>query len=179
MIAFAFDTETTGLIDNHVLRLEMQPEIIEFYGCFVDLSAGEILIEMDFQFKPRYGVPEDTTKITGLTAEDLADAPPFSTSALAIRTAIETSGTVIAHNLSFDMEMLALEFERIPLPPLKWPALKICTVEQTIHLKGFRLGLNNLHELLFGEPFKEAHRAKTDVMATVRCACELFKRGEI
>jgi DNA polymerase-3 subunit alpha len=39
--------------------------------------------------------------------------------------------------------------------------------------------LADLHEFLFGEGFEDAHRAKSDVMATVRCFIELCKRGDI
>jgi hypothetical protein len=42
-----------------------------------------------------------------------------------------------------------------------------------------RLTLSNLHEHLFGEKFKDAHRARSDVMALVRVARELRRRGLI
>jgi hypothetical protein len=58
---------------------------------------------------------------------------------------------------------------------VKWPR-RICTVEQTQHIKGFRLNLSGLHEFLFGEKFSGAHRAKVDVAALVRCSSEMFKR---
>jgi hypothetical protein len=59
-----------------------------------------------------------------------------------------------------------------------WPE-KICTVEMTEHMDGFRLSLTALHEKLFGEAFKGSHRASADVHAMKRCYSELIKRGEI
>ena len=46
MKAFIFDTETTGLVKNRTIKLDDQPEVIEFYGALVDLSkkGGKILM---------------------------------------------------------------------------------------------------------------------------------------
>jgi len=49
-------------------------------------------------------------------------------------------------------------------------------VEQTQHLKGHRLSLGDLHDLLLGERFSGAHRARADVMALARCVSEMIRR---
>ena len=178
MIAFIFDTETSGLIDNRVLPIEKQPELVEFYGCSVDLASGEVLSELDTLVRPKRPVSDEITRITGLTNEDLVAAPSFEEVADRIAAAIEGSPRVLAHNLSFDMEMIDLEFERIGRK-IAWPRRKICTVEATVHISGFRQSLTGLHTALFGEGFPSAHRARNDVAALVRCAVELFRRGEL
>jgi hypothetical protein len=61
---------------------------------------------------------------------------------------------------------------------IKWPD-KICTVEQTVHLKGYRVSLSVLHETLFGMPFTGAHRAKVDVSALLFICKELYRIGEL
>jgi hypothetical protein len=76
------------------------------------------------------------------------------------------------------MEMVDIEFERLGRKA-PWPPRKVCTVEATVHLLGYRLSLQNLHKHLFGENFDEAHRAKVDVEALVRCCVELRKREVI
>lgn len=185
MKIMAFDTETTGLIGNHTMKLDKQPELIEFYGCIVDLATGEIGEAVNLLVKPVKPIKEgfDGSKITQITGIDdvlLEDerASSFNTLKDIFYSFIETAPGVLAHNLSFDMEIMDLEFERRGMK-VTWPNVRICTVEQTVHLKGYRLSLAGLHELLFGEAFPEAHRAKNDVTAMVRCAVELFKRGEI
>ena len=41
---------------------------------------------------------------------------------------------------------------------------------------GFKYpSLTDLHQKLFGEPFKEAHNASADVEATTRCFLELIR----
>ena len=53
MKAVIFDTETTGLVKNRTIKLDNQPEIIEFYGALVDLGKkGKILKEVDTLIKP-------------------------------------------------------------------------------------------------------------------------------
>jgi DNA polymerase III epsilon subunit-like protein len=178
MIAYLFDTETSGLLDNHSIPLDKLPEVIEFYGAAINLSTGELTREINTLIKPKKPVSEEITRITSITNEMLADAPVFREVAGSIKSALEMTPCVIAHNLSFDMEMIETEFERLG-EKIAWPARRLCTVEATIHLKGFRLRLNDMHELLFNERFAEAHRAKNDVMALKRCCEELFKRGEI
>jgi DNA polymerase III subunit alpha len=180
MKAFIFDTETTGLVRNHVTDFDNQPEIIEFYGATVDLKTGKKYAELEFLIKPRKQRTDKVMKETKSKISDelLENADGFEKCAPAIRKYIETSApVVIAHNASFDKEMVDLEFERIG-QMIKWPRA-ICTVEQTIHLTGQRMGLTVLHEYLFNEKFAEAHRAKADTQALIRCCIELFNEGLI
>lgn len=175
MKALVLDTETTGLTSNRVLRIDMQSEIIDFYGCIVDLASGEIESELDLLIKPKLGIPEKITKITTITNEMVADAPPFETVAPAIQALIESAPLAIAHNMAFDKEVIDIEFQRLGVA-LNWPHA-ICTVEQTAHLKGYRLSMSDLHKLLFEAQFAGAHRAKVDTAALVRCCVELHKRA--
>lgn len=183
MKAIVFDTETTGLIKNRTLKLEQQPEIIELYAAEVNLKTGKILKEIDtlikparpLSDKPNPGEKKTITDITGITNEMLQDAPSMKEVAPKIFQFLGNGPILIAHNASFDREMLELEAQRLSIEP-KFPRF-ICTVEQTISLKGYRLTLSNLHQELFNEPFTGAHRAKVDVAALIRCCKELFKRG--
>src|SRR4051812_6189340 len=121
MIAAIFDTETTGLIQNHTIKIDQQSEVIEFYGAHVDLATGEILQELDQLIKPRvplsdvppFGSKKTISKITGITNEMLANCPAFSVMADQIELLLCSAPIVISHNVSFDMEMIDLEFERL------------------------------------------------------------------
>jgi len=178
MIVTLFDTETTGLIDNRTMPLKKQPYIIEWYSCVGDLSTGEVISELDMLIKPPIPISEESVKITGITDAMVENAPMFPAVAQQIKEAMENGPQAMAHNASYDIEMLDIEFERLG-QTVHWPRRPICTVEATVHLKGFRLNLAGLHEYLFGKGFPEAHRAKNDVMALFRCACELYKRDEL
>lgn len=178
MKALVLDTETTGLVHNHSIALELQPEVIEFYACLADLKRRRIEWEREWLIKPKaYPMTAEVmaeTK-TRLDNEMLSDALHFKDVAQQIKKLIEGAPAIIAHNASFDKEMIDIEYERLGVK-LKWPRL-ICTVEQTVHMKGYRLTLTDLHTTLFKQGFPEAHRAKPDVQALVRCCYELFKRG--
>jgi DNA polymerase III alpha subunit (gram-positive type) len=176
-LAFLFDTETTGLIFNRTLPLDKQPEIIEFYGCLADLVTGKVFAEIDTLVLPSSPIPAEATNANGITNEMVKGAPQFRKVAPQIKAMIEQAPLIIAHNLSFDVEMVEIDMERVGLK-IAWPR-KLCTVEQTLHLKGFRLSLSALHEYLFGEAFSGAHRAKVDVEAMLRCCVELKKRDII
>lgn len=180
MIGLAFDTETTGLIYNATLPLAKQPEVIEFYGCLFDDKTGKIKEELDLLIKPSKSISSKITEITGITNEMVADAKPFSCYSNQIIRMIASCKFATAHNLAYDMEMLGFEFKRVndTLTGL-WDRPLVCTVEQTVHLRGMRLSLSALHEYLFGVEFAGAHRAKADVQAQVRCYMELKKRGEL
>lgn len=180
MKTLIFDWETTGLIDNRSMNPNDMPEAIEFYGCVVDLDdpEGGIIDELDTLIRPKADRFDPIiTRITGLTPEKLIKAPRFAEVADRVLDLIMQSDQVLAHNCSFDVEMTEIEFQRID-QTIRWPR-KICTVEQTLHIKGKRLSLSALHEYLFGEKFDGAHRARVDVMALVRCARELKKREMI
>lgn len=183
MKALIFDTETSGLPRNRTIKLDLQPSIIEFASALVNLKTGKVLKSFQTLIKPAkalsdtpaFGDKKTITQITGITNEMLKDAPNFKEVSKDIFKLIESPLMVIAHNLSFDSEMVDIEAERINRI-VAWPR-KICTVEATIAMKGHRLNLTKLHLELFDEPFEGAHRAQGDVEALTRCCVELFKRG--
>lgn len=185
MRALILDCETTGLPKNRTIKLDLQPEVIEFAAALVNLKTGKVLKSYQTLIKPlkplsdtpAFGDKKTITAITGITNEMLAKAPSFKDISKEIFTMIQKAPVVIAHNLSFDSEMLDIEAERLKYK-LCWPR-KICTVENSVNYKGYRLNLTKLHFELFGKEFEGAHRAQGDVEALTKCAIEMFKRGWI
>lgn len=177
MRAFLFDTETDGLIKNGAVRLEKQPRIIELFGVVLNEQDEEVEVWQSLFAHPA-PLLQEVIDITGITNALLTDAPPFVEKARDLKRIIESCDRVVGHNLTYDLSMVTNEMARIN-SRVDWPADKICTVEATEHFCGYRLGLNNLHEHLFGERFKDAHRAEPDVRAMVRCYIELKRRGDV
>lgn len=170
MKTFIFDTETTGLTGPSLLPVRHQPKVTELYGALYE--DGEKIDEVEFFANPGERLDPKVVKITGITDAMLREAKPFSEYAPRVAAIIERADEVVAHNLSFDVAIVEAEFERLGHSPILWPE-KICTVEATEWIKGFRLKLSDLHEHLFGEPFKGAHRARVDVEALARAFFEL------
>lgn len=174
MMAVVFDNETTGLCENRTLPLDRQPEVIEFYAAAVDLADGRIKSELNYLIRPgKMPLPPKITQITGIRDEDLEGKPAFGYVAPSIKRLLEKAPLIIAHNLSFDKDMIEIEFERLG-EKVAW-GRGLCTVEQSVHLKGHRLSMGALYEYLFEETFVGAHRAKADVAGLIRIATEMHR----
>lgn len=174
-----FDTETTGLIKPDACLLSDQPYIIEIYCLKVDKDLNKI-DEFETFIKPPIPLSKEINKITGITDDDLKDAPTFAEIYKDLADFFTGVDTMVAHNLPFDRSMVANDLSRINrVLYFPWPRNHICTVEKTLHIQQRRMSLARLHEHLFGCGFPDAHRAKHDVMALYKCYAELVKRGTI
>lgn len=170
MNIIVFDTETTGLPLPNSAPLAAQPHIIEFYGVKVD-EEFNIISEFNHLIKPPIQISDKITKINGITNEMVEDKPTFGKIADELIDFFFNTDFSVAHNHSFDETMMTLELRRLELDhKFPWARKQICTVESSFHLRGRRLPLGQLHQLLLNKPFsKGAHRAKNDVFALVRC----------
>jgi DNA polymerase III epsilon subunit-like protein len=175
MLALIFDTETTGLIENPARKLEKQPEIISFASQKINLQTGEYFESYNRLFKPQNSISAEITKITGISNIDVEYADLIYYHIDEIVKMLEEVPLLIGQNLRFDMDMIELECNRCN-KPIKWPRT-LDLVQHTIHLKGYRLSLTNLHLELFGTTFTGAHQANVDVAITCKCAIELFRKG--
>jgi DNA polymerase-3 subunit epsilon len=171
-----YDTETTGLLQPSNSPLESQPEIIEFYGVRMN-EEFEILSEVNQLILPVQSIPKDATHVHGITNEMVENKPDFGDVADDIVELIDGANLLVAHNISFDNGMLDVCFKRLNRERPK-ANHDLCTVEATMAMKGFRLSLTRLHQMLFNTNFK-AHRAKDDVFALVRCFHSLTEQGVI
>lgn len=173
----AFDTETTGLLKPDLVELHMQPFIAEIYLCKFNFE-GEILDEFETFLKPPVPIPEKTTELTGITDSMVANAPRFIDIYDDLCEFVSVEKRIFAHNCSFDIGMLAVELRRHDLDyRFPWPWRQECTVELSFPIKNKRMKLNELHKLATGKPILNAHRAKDDVLAMVRCIVWMKKQG--
>lgn len=176
MNAAVIDTES-GLVHNSGILLSKQPHVIEFYGCIID-EGGAVIRELGFLCNPEEPIEKEVVKITGITDVMVATELPFRERIEELQDFFLDADAVVGHNLQHDCAVIGMELRRCKVEPaLFWPEIKICTVEATEHLRGYRLSLAALHEYLFNQGFSGAHRAQHDVVATAKCFLELVKRG--
>jgi DNA polymerase III epsilon subunit-like protein len=171
-----FDTETTGLLQPENSDLSMQPKIIEFYGVQLN-EEFEILEEVNELIHVDEPLSSTIIRVTGIKDADLLGKPYFGEVSDKIANFFDKADLSVAHNHGFDRGMLDVEFRRLGL---ECPAAKrdLCTVEATMGMTGHRLSLTRLHWILFKKQF-DAHRAKDDVFALVRCFHHLVEEGVI
>ena len=161
-----FDWETTGLEQPEGNHPNVQPFAIEIYAMQVD-EDGNLINELETFVKPPTPISPLITKITGITNNDLRDAPTFAEIYRDLSAVFFGSHTSVAHNLAFDKSIIIHESRRIgkehnfPYPPIDF-----CTVEQSLHIKGHRLKNSELFEIATGKTLEGAHRARVDVQAT-------------
>lgn len=164
-----FDTETTGLIKNSLQSLEQQPRIVELAALRLHPVTLEEVDCLVFRANPGFPMSPEATTITGITDEALKGEPPFIGHLPALVDFVHGTRTLVAHNLPFDREMLAMELARVDWQyRFPWPGHHVCTVEATSALKGHRLKLGDLYALATGRPMAEvytAHQALDDVRA--------------
>ena len=180
MRVLVFDTETSGLPKHHFAALNTQPHVLEFAGIVIDNKEGEFEEVQRFTFyaNPGIRIDDEITKINGISEKTLKGEKPFSYNEPVLSEMLRTVDAVAAHNLPFDMKMINFEYTRLGMDA-PWPPKRICTIEATMHLAGYRLKLQALHELLLGVGFEGAHRAMNDTEALVRCFKEMAKRGMV
>jgi len=125
-------------------------------------------------------LPEIITKITGITDQDLVGKPTFADEYHKFAEFATGVDVMVAHNIDFDSSMLANELLRIDkLIKFPWPRHHICTVEQSMKIKGHRLKLSILYNIMTGKEFVDAHRAKNDVFCLVTTFRAMVDKGMI
>ena len=167
MILFV-DTETTGLPLPCGTPIDLQPRLIEVYCCLTN-KKGKIKQEFETLIDPEIPIPDFITKITHIDQAMVIGKPKFQDIAKPLSKMFKKADEMVAHNLMFDYTMFEIEYQRNGLK-MPDPGKLFCTVEQSMHIKGFRLKLQELHQLATGLPeIPGAHRAKNDVMAMIKC----------
>lgn len=175
-----FDTETTGLIKNNALNLNLQPHIIEI-GCVKIRQSGPSgTFNFSTTIKPPIRELEPKiTKITGLTINDLSDSPTFKETWEALAEFFLGEDTLVAHNMPFDHGMLEFELRRINRQyQFPWPIKLIDTIHMAKPFYGGRfMKLQALYEDLIG-PYEQKHRAIDDCLMLQKVYNALLEKGK-
>lgn len=171
----ALDTETTGLLRPEATESHLQPFIIEIYICKFD-DEFNIVDEFETFIRPPVPVPEEITRITGITNDMVLNAPTFIEVYDDLVKFLLGEEVIYAQNCTFDIGMLRNELARHDLvTKFPWPVDQRCTVELSFPIQNKRLNLEKLCGFA-GIPYEKGHRAKNDVLMMIDCI--KFLRGE-
>lgn len=168
------DTETTNLLEAMGNQLEFQPHMIEIFALKIDDNLKPVE-EFYSLIKPPVPIPQFITRITGISDIDVVKSPPFKKIAKKLQKFLKGTDLFIAHNATFDYDIIENEFKRIGMKS-NLPKKLYCTVEQSMFYKGYRLKNLELYKILTGKTeIKNQHRAKADVFATLENYKKLIK----
>lgn len=167
MREIALDTETTGLDPSQGHR------IIEI--CCIELE-NHLPTDQIFHtlVNPERDIPEEATRIHGITSDKLADAPAFADVADDFLAFIGEAPLVI-HNAEFDLKFLNAELERIAKPHL--PASRgIDTIQiAKRRFPGARYSLDELcRRFNIDLSVRSLHSAKVDTELLAQVYLELI-----
>src|SRR5215510_10651261 len=164
MIAIIFDLETTALLLPSVADKSKQPRIIEI-GAIAINERYDVLRMMSRLVNPEISITEEITKITGLTNQDLVNAPILRYVIDDFEKFCLDADILLAHNAPFDTGVLRNELERIGRPEIVLPPYTLCTAEEYRSRMGFVPHMKDLYEKIMGVPLKQTHRALDDCRA--------------
>ncbi|WP_409332303.1 exonuclease domain-containing protein [Trujillonella humicola] len=153
MTVAVIDVETTGLSPR-------TDRVVEIGVVLLD-ERGEVEAEFETLVNP--GRDVGPTRLHGIRAGDVVEAPAFSDVAPYLRSLL-TGRTVVAHNALFDLRFLAREFARAGLPAELPPTL--CTMRLAPLF--FGPGTRSLQALcgFVDIPLNHGHAALHDARAT-------------
>lgn len=158
------DVETTGLTARHNNIIEIG---------IIKVSNLKIVDKFQSLINPAKNIPYFITQLTGITDDDVYNAPMFDEIAEELKEFIGDS-ILTAHNFSFDYSFLKREFENAHSDPLK--NLQLCTLKVARRmypmLKSKSLGSVCYHLKVKN---KNAHRALDDAEVTAKILIKMIK----
>lgn len=165
-IGIVVDTETTGLDveSNEVIELGMLAFTYSVGG-----QITEIIDTFEGLREPVGGIPEEITKITGLT---LADLRGHQIDIAAVQAFVEQADLIIAHNAAFDRpfcEALCSSFEKKP-----WA----CSATEVAWRDAGFDGVKLTYLITQCGYFYDGHRALDDSFALFRVLSHPLPGGE-
>lgn len=188
-LKLAYDTETTGIPDfGQPSEAPHQPHIVQLAARLINVDTRKSIASMDVIVKPNgWTIPDDVSKIHGITTEHTMDVGIPEEMAVEMLLAMWAGRPLIGHNESFDRRIVRIGIKRLIDPfnteaePVsdRWKAAKgectcllstpICKIPPTAKMKaaGFNkfksANLTEAHMHFTGKPLLDAHSAMADV----------------
>lgn len=185
-----FDTETTGLPKNWKAPykdLSNWPRLVQIAWIVAD-TKGNIIEEKDYLIKPDgFVISVDATNIHKIsTIKALQNGHGLHYVLSQFNSCVKNVDFIVAHNMSFDINVVASEMYRSNIDSNIFEKNKICTMESTVNFcklpgnYGYKFPkLCELYQKLFYTSIDEVHDAAVDIKTTVKCFFELIENETI
>jgi DNA polymerase-3 subunit epsilon len=188
-----FDTETTGLPKKWQIPPERDPDnwprIVQIAWAVYDESGTEQFCR-DFIIRPDgFEIPAEAARVHGIsTARALDEGRPILPVLADFARDTGQTSQLVAHNADFDIPVITAECIRYGIAANLRDISTVCTMKSKDVVDHCRIPnpwrsgykwpkLEELHHVLFGEAFPDAHDAAADVRACSRCFFALKDRG--
>ena len=195
MKVLVFDTETTGLPERNkygkkasIYETTYWPYIIQLSYILYDTEKHKIIIDHDHIIKipDHCTLTEKSIEMHGITREHSQREGISIKDALELfRVCVEAADRIIAHNLSFDRQIVLVESirHRIEGPfYFKDTSQFFCTMKNSVELCKIKTTnkttgetylkyprLSELHNHMFGEEPQNTHNSFVDILICLRC----------
>ncbi|OED45455.1 DNA polymerase III subunit epsilon [Rickettsiales bacterium (ex Bugula neritina AB1)] len=123
MREIVLDTETTGLNKEKNRIIE-----IGAVELFDRMPTGNFI---HYRINPQMIIPEDSTKVCGITNEMVKNSPIFGEIVDELLSFIKND-PIIAHNIKFDAGFVNMELERLNLPILQNPLVDTLEIARKV-----------------------------------------------
>lgn len=160
------DLETTGT------KVDKGDRIIQF-GCAL-IKKGKIVKTITQDINPNREIPEPIVQLTGITNEQVAQAPYFEEVANSLHEILDHT-VFVAHNINFDLPFLNTEFKRIGLPPLDVMGIDTVELSQILLTETNSFRLKDLTSFL-NIQHDHPHQADSDALVTAKLFIILDKK---
>ena len=185
-----FDTETTGIPHNKsapITEVDNWPRVVQLAWQLHD-ATGKLISRQNLLIKPDgFDIPFKAEQIHGIsTRRALEEGHPLPEVLDLFMADLRQSSMLVGHNIEFDISILGAEFirQQLEIESLLKLEKTDTGIASTEFCKlsgglGGRLKmprLVELHEILFGKDFGDAHDASYDVAATARCFFGLIEK---
>jgi len=182
-----FDTETTGLPVNKrasLTNFSNWPRLVQIAWLISD-DKGKVKSRRSYTIRPDgFTIPAQATAVHGIStnhANFYGDNLDMILSGF--HKLVDEADVIVAHNLEFDINIMASEFLRNGFTNNFVGKKAICTMQNSIDFCaiptrwGFKYPkLSELYEKLFNTPLLNAHDALVDIEAGAKCFWEMKRR---
>lgn len=152
-----FDVETTGLsaVYNDLIQIAASK-----------MHKGNIIAEFDEFIDPGHPLSQFTTDLTGITDEHVRGSKPLEQVLKEFQEFCQDA-ILVAHNASFDVGFMNVNYERAGLPTISQPVIDTLEFARNLYPEYKRHGLGPLTKR-FGVALEHHHMANYDAEATGR-----------
>ena len=162
-----FDVETTGLSAVHNALIQIAAS---------KMHKGNIIAEFDEFIDPGHPLSQFTTDLTGITDEHVRGSKPLQQVLEEFQTFCQGS-VMVAHNASFDVGFMNVNYERAGLPYIEQPVIDTLEFARNLYPEYKRHGLGPLTKR-FGVALEHHHMANYDAEATGRLLFIFLREAE-